>query len=150
MSGLFWSAVWDWFTVAVWTTSSPAYAAEVVAALFAPTERARLAFVWASDRCTRAYDAECALHYWRKNLSKVRRRRQWPLESIIVIDDTPRNWERSYGNLVRVQPFAGEQADDELPRLLAYLDKLRQVENVRAVEKRHWRQHSHQAGQEQP
>ena len=36
-------------------------------------------------------------------------------------------------------PWRGEEGDDELLRLLMYLESLRSVENVRAVEKRGWR-----------
>jgi RNA polymerase II subunit A small phosphatase-like protein len=56
-----------------------------------------------------------------------------------VVDDTPQKWERSYGNLVRVAPFEGDSKDDELARLLVYLDHLRNEPNVRRVEKRNWR-----------
>lgn len=55
------------------------------------------------------------------------------------MDDTPQKWERSYGNLVRVKPFEGEETDDELKYLLLYLDQLRYEENIRSVEKRFWR-----------
>ena len=39
-----------------------------------------------------------------------------------------------------VSEFLGDPADDELPRLAAYLDTLRDVQNVRAIEKRRWRE----------
>jgi RNA polymerase II subunit A small phosphatase-like protein len=94
--------------------------------------------VWASDRCTVAYDMEWLEYYNRKNLKKVTRK-GYRLESIIAVDDTPQKWERSYGNLVRVNPFEGEETDDELKYLLLYLDQLRYEENIRSVEKRFWR-----------
>lgn len=133
----FLSACFDLFTVAVWTSGSPTYAAEIVAQLWG--ERAsELLFVWASDRGSRAYDAEMQELYPRKNLTKVRRRYRWPLESVLIVDDTPKKWEQSYGNLVRVSPFEGDPTDDELPKLLTYLRTLRDTENVRTVEKRGW------------
>jgi RNA polymerase II subunit A small phosphatase-like protein len=128
----------EWFTVAVWTSASPAYATRIVATVFPNPEQ--LAFVWAADRCSQRYDHEMFEHYWRKNLHKVRRK-GWPLERVIVVDDTPRKWEQSYGNLVRVRAFEGDPADDELPLLLRYLEELRHVPNVRRIEKRYWRQH---------
>ena len=132
----------EWFDVAIWTSSSPTYASEIVSALFKEDEK-NLVFVWASDRCTLAFDPECCEHYWRKNLIKVRRRSQRKLESVIVVDDTPEKWEQSYGNLIRVTPFEGDTADDELVHLLRYLDTLRHEENIRTVEKRNWRQQTH-------
>lgn len=133
----FLDACFAWFDVAVWTASSPVYAAEVVAAVF-PDPQA-LMFVWASDRCTMVYEPETGAYYTCKNLVKLRRKRRHPLGAIIAVDDTPQKWERSYGNLVRVCPFEGDPSDEELPRLAAYLNELRRVPNVRAVEKRNWR-----------
>jgi RNA polymerase II subunit A small phosphatase-like protein len=126
----------SWFTVGVWTSASPAYARGIVEALFPVPSVPE--FVWASDRCTRVYDTELCEYYWRKNLKKIQRK-GYSRESIIVVDDTPQKWERSYGNLVRVAPFEGDSKDDELARLLVYLDHLRNEPNVRRVEKRNWR-----------
>ncbi len=109
----------DWFEVAVWTSSTPSYAIAIVSAIFEDPKT--LSFVWASDRCTVAYDLEWFEYYNRKNLKKVKRK-GYHLESIIAVDDTPQKWERSYGNLVRVNPFEGEETDDELKYLLLYLD----------------------------
>ena len=77
----FLAACLDCFQVAVWTSSSPAYAAEVTSAFFA--EPQKLAFVWASDRCTQAHDQETGELCWQKNLKKVKQK-GYPLESIIV------------------------------------------------------------------
>ncbi len=126
----------EWFQVAVWTSSSPDYATEIVAAIF--DEPQSLSFLWASDRCSIRYDLDFYEYYWRKQLKKVKRK-GYCLQSIIVVDDTARKWEQSYGNLVSIKPFEGDEADDELKHLILYLDKLRQEENIRAVEKRFWR-----------
>jgi len=126
----------DWFEVAVWTSSTPSYAIAIVSTLFENPKT--LSFVWASDRCTVAYDLEWFEYYNRKNLKKVKCK-GYRLESIIAVDDTPQKWERSYGNLVRLSPFEGEETDEELKYLLLYLDQLRYEENIRSVEKRFWR-----------
>jgi TFIIF-interacting CTD phosphatase-like protein len=126
----------DWFEVAVWTSSTPLYAIEIVSVIFEDPEI--LSFVWASDHCTVVYDIEWFEYYNRKNLKKVKRK-GYRLESIIAVDDTPQKWERSYGNLVRVNPFEGDERDDELKYLLLYLEQLRYAENIRSVEKRFWR-----------
>ena len=46
---------------------------------------------------------------------------------------------RNYGNAVYVQPFEGEEEDEELPRLLQYLQSLADETDFRKVEKRGWR-----------
>lgn len=53
-----------------------------------------------------------------KDLRKVRRL-GWALEHVLVVDDTPRKYERSYGNLVAVAPFEGDvDGSDPLRRIL--------------------------------
>lgn len=133
---LFLTMCLSWFHVAVWTSSSPVYARGIVRNLF--PDPPCLAFVWASNRCSRIYDVESCEYYWRKNLKKVRRK-GYEKESIIAVDDTPQKWEQSYGNLVRVSPFEGDPSDEELSLLLRYLDVLRHEPNVRQIEKRNWR-----------
>jgi TFIIF-interacting CTD phosphatase-like protein len=132
----FLAGCFDRFEVAVWTSSSPLYAWEVVRSVFPFPER--LAFVWASDRCTQAFCPETYRHFWRKPLRKLTRR-GYARERLIAVDDSPEKWHQSYGNLVRVRPYFGDPADGELPLLLRYLERLADVEDVRAVEKRFWR-----------
>lgn len=54
------------------------------------------------------------------------------------MDDTPSKVARQYGNAVYVAPFFGDPGDDLLPRLDAYLGTLRDVPDVRRLEKRGW------------
>ena len=55
-----------------------------------------------------------------------------------MVDDTPQKLERNYGNLVRVTEWLGETQDRELLLLTQYLRDLKDVANVRSVEKRGW------------
>ncbi len=133
----------EWFDVAVWTSSGAEYAAEIVAAVFPNPQL--LKFVWTSDRCTIAYnyhydliDGHYPTYYSRKLLKKVKHQ-GYPLASIIAIDDTPKKWEKSYGNLVRVAPFEGDESDRELDYLIDYLNILKDAQNIRSIEKRGWR-----------
>jgi TFIIF-interacting CTD phosphatase-like protein len=134
------SAFVEWcaprFDLAVWTASSESYAVPVVAHVFGSLDR--LEFVWARRRCTRRYDVDTREQYWVKDLKKVRKR-GYALEQVIVVDDTARKHERNYGNLVVVRSWEGEEPDDELLHLRAYLDTLVDAENVRTIEKRLWR-----------
>jgi TFIIF-interacting CTD phosphatase-like protein len=125
------------FEVAVWTASSADYAEPVVKELFGSLDR--LAFVWSRHRCTLRSDYETRDYYWVKDLQKVRKK-GYRLERVLVVDDTARKHERNYGNLVEIRPFEGAEDDEELLHLLAYLATLAEVENVRSVEKRRWRE----------
>lgn len=123
------------FDVAVWTSSSQNYAMRIVEEIF-PNQN-ELKFFWSRLRCTFRYDPELQENYFEKMMSKVRRR-GYDLAKVIVVDDSPENWRNSYGNLVRVKPFFGEMDDNELQKLIVYLDRLKAVENIRKTEKRMW------------
>lgn len=126
----------DRFQLAVWTSSSAAYARALVPVLF--DDPARLAFVWSRERCTPRRDLANDTWVHAKRLDKVKRRGH-DLRRTLVVDDSPEKHARNYGNLVRVAPFLGDPADDELPHLAAYLDRLRAEPDVRRIEKRGWR-----------
>jgi Dullard-like phosphatase family protein len=132
----FLTAVAEWFDLAVWTSSTEPYAAQVVHELFPATER--LAFLWARSWCTRRYDPEFQEEFWLKDLKKVKRLGR-SLQRTIMIDDSPEKLQRQYGNHIYVRPFVGDPADSELQQILPYLQFLRSVENVRQIEKRNWR-----------
>jgi TFIIF-interacting CTD phosphatase-like protein len=124
------------FDVAVWTSATDDYAAEVVANIFPPSLN-NLSFLWSRARCTPSLDWETQETFWEKKLTKLRRR-GYNLESVIVVDDTPQMWRSSYGNLVRVKSYFGDVEDNELEKLIRYLGVLKNVENVRKIEKRNW------------
>lgn len=124
------------FRLAVWSSSGSDYLEAVIRATF-PHE-VRPVFVWSRERCTRRLDGECHATYFVKDLKKVKRL-GFDLKRVLVIEDTPQKVERHYGNAIYVTPFYGEDGDDELRRLLAYLQSFRSVPNVRTIEKRNWR-----------
>lgn len=124
------------FRVAVWTSSSPKYA-EIVANLLFP-DISKLEFVWARDKCTPRRDFERDIWWDTKPLHKVKRR-GYDLRRVLVVDDNPEKYARSYGNLVAVAPYLGNTEDDELNYLQRYLGELILQPNVRAIEKRAWR-----------
>ena len=125
----------DWFDVGVWTSASREYAEAVMGGLLDGTDG--LEFLWTRSRCTRHYDPERRRHLCMKDLKKVKKR--YRLEKVIAVDDSAGNYERSYGNLVRVSKFRGDPLDNELSLLTDYLEFLGSVPNVRRVEKRWWR-----------
>jgi RNA polymerase II subunit A small phosphatase-like protein len=124
------------FTVAVWTSSEALYAHQVVGLLFPAIER--LNFIWTRDRCTLRSDHETGDSYWLKDLKKVKRA-GFPLEQTLIVDDSPEKLQRNYGNYLRIEPFYGDSSDSELHRLKDFLLTLRDLPDVRTVEKRGWR-----------
>lgn len=124
------------FNVAVWTSSSPAYAQAICESIF-PDPR-RLAFIWASDRCTMRRDFQSDTWVQIKNFAKLRRR-GFDLDRVLVVDDSPEKHVKNYGNLLRVRPYEGAVDDDELLALATYLVSLASLRDVRSIEKRRWR-----------
>lgn len=67
------------------------------------------------------------------------RKKGWQLDHVLMVEDKPENLCRHYGNVIRIAPFVGEDADRELKRLMPFLLKLKGADNVRRVEKRGWK-----------
>ncbi|HEY0562971.1 MAG TPA: HAD family hydrolase [Methylophilus sp.] len=123
------------FKIGVWTASSEMYAEIVTNELFSKGD---LEFVWANKRCTLARSFNTGEYDVIKNLRKLKKL-GYPMESIIMVDDTASKHVKNYGNLVLIKEFKGDQNDDELVPLANYLEHLARVPNIRNVEKRNWK-----------
>ncbi len=134
------------FKIAVWTSSSESYAAEVVRQLFFKDEK--LEFVYARKRCVQRFDPERQDYFYIKDLRKVKPR-GFLLADMIILDDTPQKLVRNYGNLVRVTEWLGDRGDRELAYIQALLLELKDVPNIREVEKRGWLR-KHGSSSEEP
>lgn len=128
------------FDVAVWTSAGERYAADVIKAIFPdPTV---LQFAWSAARCSQRYDAETQTYYHgTKPLTKVRRQysSRWPVAQILAVDDSPYKWAESYGNYIPISEWTGDEEDSELLALIEYLETLRELPDLRRIEKRSWR-----------
>ena len=124
------------FDVAIWTSSNRLYADAIVNFLI--PDPSKLQFVWARERCTQRFIAE-TYEYTHLKVFKKLKDQGYSLDLIIGIDDSPEKYVRNYGNLVKVNPYFGEETDNELSLLTRYLEILKQVPNVRKIEKRNWR-----------
>jgi RNA polymerase II subunit A small phosphatase-like protein len=123
------------FHLAVWSTASDDYVRAVVGGIMPPGVEP--AFAWGRSRCVRCYDHEAFEEEFLKDLKKVKRT-GYRLERVLIADDTPRKVRRHYGNAIYVPPFFGDPQDGTLPRLARYLTSLRDVTDVRSLEKRGW------------
>lgn len=87
------------------------------------------------------YDGKFIVEKRLRNLWKAKRYRDMGLtkQQTLIIDNTPRVCRKNYGNAIYVPTFNGEQDDTVLPDLIKYLDTIKDVKNVRTIEKRHWR-----------
>ncbi len=131
------------YRIAVWTSSSPDYGSMVVENIFPANYP--LEFVWARDRCTLKRDFSMCEYHYIKNLKKAKRL-GFPLQRMLIVDNTPAKVRLNYGNAVYVQTWEGDLNDRELPRLAKYLWSIRDYANYRRLEKRGWRSKDPDAG----
>ena len=135
------------FDFAVWSSASDAYVEEMTKKL---SLHEKTVFTWARSKATfkrpSTFDAEGNLnvdtlnhHFFVKRLKKVKKL-GFDLEKVLIIDDSPHKSRENYGNAIYVEEFKGNQKDKELLYLIDYLDTLKNKDNVRAIEKRNWKE----------
>lgn len=123
------------FHLAVWTSSTESYAAGVTGHLFGGDRK--LEFTFARRKCVQRFDPEIQDYFYIKDLRKAKAR-GFALSDILILDDTPRKLMRNYGNLIRMGEWTGDSRDLELLHIRPFLLELKEVPNVRKVEKRSW------------
>lgn len=123
------------FQIAVWSSSSCDYVAAIVDTIF--PKSIQLEFAWSRQRCTPRIDPEWHQQYYVKDLRKVKRR-GYDLNRVLIVEDTPQQVERHYGNALYVTPYFGDDTDAELKLLIEYLLTLSSQANLRRIEKRGW------------
>jgi Dullard-like phosphatase family protein len=128
--------VTDNFQIAVWTSSTSDYAQIIVNNIFGSPNI--LKFVWSRERCIWKMDLESGEYYWIKDLKKVKKL-GFDLEKVLVVDDSPEKLGRNYGNHIPIISFKGDSKDDELLKLISYLEMIKERDSFRSIEKRGWR-----------
>lgn len=124
------------YDVAIWTASTADYAEPIVRHFI----QEPLAFLWDRARCTLHSDIHTRDWVYLKDIKKLVRA-GYSKERILIVDDTPAKIARSYGNYVRIAPFEGDLADEELKLLAPYLVSIAATKNMRSLDKRGWRNH---------
>jgi RNA polymerase II subunit A small phosphatase-like protein len=136
-----------YFNVAVWSSASDDYVEKIVQEIF--PKGYPLVFVWGRSKCTLQFDHQSIddLGYsdyfnhlnYAKILKKAVKKGYADYKRTLIIDDTPRKLKYNYGNAIYAREFLGEQTDTELDLLFEYLQKIKDLENFRKIEKRNWR-----------
>lgn len=128
--------VFDNFKVAIWTAGGSDYASEAISR--SGLDKNKLEFFWARERCTMKYDFETGFRYGVKNLEKVHKSLGWNLNNVLIVDDVQKTAINNYGNLIHIKEFCNDRSDIELNKLMGYLDKIKDSNNFRSIEKRGW------------
>lgn len=128
------------FHLAIWSSASDTYVQEIVDRIIPP--EILLEFIWGKSRCTprRSFEGDELLDHYHyiKPLKKVKKR-GYKLQRILIVDDSSHKSKENYGNAIYPKAFFGNNGDNELRLLAKYLDTLKNVGNVREIEKRGWR-----------
>lgn len=124
------------FSLGIWSAADDDYVTAIVQQIQPPDVHFEI--TWGRSRCSRRRDELFDEYYYEKRLSKLKKK-GFALENILIVDDTPQKSRDNYGNGIPVQEFRGHLHDRELPALGSYLLTLRDAENIRALEKRFWR-----------
>lgn len=135
----FLASVSQWYELAIWSSASDDYVCEIAATL--AQCGIQWSFVWSRDRCVQRMNPEAFETVFFKDLKKVVRL-GYHLNRVLIVDDMPEKLSRNYGNAIYVSRFEGEETDNELPQLAAFLHALNDAPNFRTIEKRGWRTRS--------
>ena len=104
-----------------------------------------LQFVWGRSHFTPKkqieiddyYDDGFTHYHYTKQFKKVKKQ-GYDLKRVLMFDNTLSKVANSYGNAIYIKEFKGEKDDKRLFLLSQYLLTLKDIENVRVVEKRNW------------
>jgi len=138
----FFDSISKHYKVAVWSSAGNEYVEAITSML---SIHPSLKFIWGRNqavlkRMTHDFyetgnDSE---YYYVKPLKKVKRK-GYKLERILILDDSPHKSKLNFGNAIYPKSFQGELDDDELLKLMAYLETIKDEPNFRTKEKRNWR-----------
>ncbi|BAY86222.1 hypothetical protein NIES267_57280 [Calothrix parasitica NIES-267] len=125
------------FSLAIWTASSSEYAREAIKNIF--PDNLKLEFVFTGERCLLKRNLDLDVIEVFKPLKKVKRK-GYSLNHILIVDNIAETFKYNYGNGILVKEYLGEENDRELVLLLKYLEIIGKEENVRVIDKRHWKE----------
>jgi RNA polymerase II subunit A small phosphatase-like protein len=99
------------FDFAVWSSSSCEYVDEVVERVFGTDFEVK--FAWDIDRCIQRVHAQSNGYVYIKDLRKVQSQ-GYPVERILIVDDSPEKIARQPRNHIKIKPYVGQIDDIEL------------------------------------
>lgn len=126
------------FKISVWTAASADYASDVLKNI--GINETDLEFFYSEKNCTPKYNYGdgwgMGSIVYHKKISKLSKR-GWNMEKVLMIDDKP-EYIDSYGNVIGIKPFYGDNSDSDLLSMIKYLDLIKDKENYRRIDKRNW------------
>lgn len=124
------------FRIGIWSSADDTYVDEIVKNI--NQDNLKFEIIWGRSKCSLKKDIVFDTFYFEKRLDKLKKK-GYKLEQILIVDDTPEKSRNNYGNAINIKGFSGDMSDNELDYLFFYLLLLKNVNNVRIIEKRDWR-----------
>lgn len=126
------------FNVAIWTAADKDYAEVILQNI--NISKSDLLFFYTKQNCSIKYNSETRNYDIIKPLDKVKYKIS--LNNILIVDDIIETARNNYGNIINIKKFMGDDNDNELLKLISYLEKIKNEPNFRSIEKRGWNQSS--------
>ena len=124
------------FSIGIWSSADDIYVNQIVQKI--KPDNVEFEIVWGRSRCSLKRNDTFDTYFYEKRIDKLKKK-GFRLEQIIIVDDTPEKSRNNYGNAIYINEFKGDKSDEELKYLFDYLLTLKNVENVRTIEKRNWK-----------
>ncbi|MBT31724.1 MAG: phosphoprotein phosphatase [Thalassobius sp.] len=122
------------FRLAIWSSAGEEYLNEIVSKI--TPENINFEFIWSRNKCTTRRDYITDSYVFEKRLKKLKKK--YNLKKVLIVDDSPEKTRDNYGNAIYITPFEGDIKDNVLATLADYLISIKDVDNVRSIEKRGW------------
>lgn len=125
-----------YFTIGIWSSAEDIYVNQIVQKI--KPQSINFEIIWGRSRCSLKRNETFDTYFYEKRVDKLKKK-GFNLEQILIVDDTPEKSRNNYGNAIYINEFKGDNSDKELIYLFDYLLTLKNVENVRSIEKRNWK-----------
>jgi len=142
----FLDSISQYYKLALWSSASDDYVEKVVENTI--LKEYYFEFTWGRSKATfrrnyemdelRTYGNTQDHYHYVKSLKKVKKL-GFPIERVLIVDDSPHKSKLNYGNAIYPSAFEGKQDDIELQLLSKYLEKIKDNSNFRTLEKRGWK-----------
>lgn len=127
----------QYFKLAIWSSADDTYVNDIVETIC--PKHINFEFVWTRSRCTIRRNYNLDRYVPEKRLKKIKKL-GFTLEKALIVDDSPEKTRDNFGNTIYINPFEGNQQDNELEKLNSFLLTIKDSINVRTLEKRGWRE----------
>jgi RNA polymerase II subunit A small phosphatase-like protein len=120
------------FRIGIWSAADELYVSSIVEKIL--PNNIKLEIMWGQSWCNYKLNSETNTYVYEKDINTLTKL-NFKLEEIIYVDDSLYNAKVNKGNAIIIKPFFGDQNDQELKTLFDYLLTLRNIEDIRNIDR---------------